>query len=135
MSPLDAFSLTAGACAVLFLWLSLMVVRQRLSTRVGLGHGEEYGPLHRACRAHGNFTETAPLSLILILGVALQTDHVWLAGGPGALLVLGRVLHAAGLSRSGGATWPRQAGTLLTWLAMLVSGGYLVGRAVAAGLG
>ena len=37
----------------------------------------------------------------------------------GLLLFAGRVLHAIGLSRSGGVSWPRTYGVLATWTAYI----------------
>jgi uncharacterized membrane protein YecN with MAPEG domain len=44
----------------------------------------------------------------------------------GVILFAGRVLHAVGLSGSGGATFPRAIGMLLTWIAYVFLGAALL---------
>ena len=67
---------------------------------------------------HGNFTEYVPLALLLlalleITGVGRQ----WIFTG-GALLLLGRVLHAWGLGRHAGTSVGRFVGMVLTMVVL-----------------
>jgi uncharacterized protein len=48
----------------------------------------------------------------------------------GITLLVGRVIHAVGLSRSGGASLLRSAGVILTWLAYILGGVALIFYAI-----
>lgn len=85
---------------------------------MGLGDGG-HKDLAQAIRVHGNFVEYVPFALLLLLLVEMQHDSVWPVHILGGLLVAGRVLHAAGLSRSSNTSFGRFFGTLLTWAMML----------------
>jgi uncharacterized membrane protein YecN with MAPEG domain len=74
----------------------------------------------RAIRAHGNFTEYAPVVLFLVLVLALLSAPVWLIHGLGAAFTGGRVLHAIGMMREKHPNALRFSGNLLTGLVLLV---------------
>jgi uncharacterized protein len=123
--------LYAALTALLVVALAARVARLRMRLRVGIGDGG-HPELGRAIRAHGNLIENAPLLLLLLLiaelSHALPTGALHAAG---TMIVAGRALHAAGLSRSGGTSPGRFAGMLLTWLAFLGLALALVARALA----
>lgn len=120
MSAAPVTSLYAALLALLFLALSVLVIRQRLRARMALGLGEAEGLL-RASRAHGNFAEYVPLLLVLLLLLELGGASGPLLHGLGAAVLLGRVLHAAGISRSPEQLRLRQAGMLLTFTPLAVA--------------
>jgi uncharacterized membrane protein YecN with MAPEG domain len=104
----------AALLGLLTLLLAIRVVRGRWTGRVGLGDGGQ-ADLARRIRVHGNTTETVPMALILLLVLELTgVGATWLHGFGIALLV-GRVLHAWGLSRHGGTSFGRMVGTVLTF--------------------
>jgi uncharacterized membrane protein YecN with MAPEG domain len=114
-----AAALWAGLHVVLLLTLSVLVVRQRRRHKVALGDGG-VPSLEQAIRAFGNASEYVPagmaaLAVLAIAGAPSMVVHV-----AGLMLFTGRVVHAVGLSRSGGASSPRAIGVLLTWLAFIV---------------
>lgn len=120
----------AGLLGVLLLALSYNVVRLRRKHQVGIGTGD-VPELARGIRAHANFCEYVPLALVLLFGLALAgAAPAWALHGLGAALVVGRTLHAVGLSRSAGASAARVWGTLLTWVVVLVAAGAAVGAGV-----
>jgi len=84
--------------AFLFIWLSVRVIRVRGAERVPVGAGGSK-KLERAMRVHANFAEYAPLALLLILIAELQGTPAALVHGLCLALVLGRGLHAFGMSR------------------------------------
>lgn len=90
-------TLVTSALTVIFIRLSLAVIRLRRANRVALGSGgnEE---LERAIRAQANFAEYVPFGLLLIALLELNGAFWWLAAIPGATLVLGRLLHAKGIN-------------------------------------
>ncbi|MEO8114911.1 MAG: MAPEG family protein, partial [Phenylobacterium sp.] len=91
-------------------------VRQRRRHRVTVGHAD-IPELAQAVRAFGNASEYVPagiaaLAVMAVVGVPALAIHLI-----GLTLLLGRLSHAIGLSRSTGATLPRAIGVVATWLA------------------
>ncbi len=120
----------AGLSGLLLLALSFQVVALRRRFQVGLGTGDR-PELERVIRVHANFCEHVPLALVILL--ALELSNVYpalLLHVLGVALVLGRVLHAWGLSRNAGVSKGRFVGTLLTWLMLLIGSLLAVGAAV-----
>lgn len=112
-----ALSYTA-ALALMAVALALHVILGRYAAKVALGDGENR-MLARRIRAHGNFSEYAPFIALILLGLALLGAGELLVHAVGLTGLIGRILHAIGLSRSGGPSWPRQAGMVLTFTALL----------------
>jgi uncharacterized protein len=113
---------TAGAYAALItlmaVALTYLVINQRRSKLIGLGDGGDK-MAGRFIRIHGNFCENAPFALALLILVALTGGPAWAVHAIGILFLLGRVLHAFGLSRSGGSSTGRVLGMVLTHLSFL----------------
>ena len=108
----------AALCALLVLFLAARVSLARRSAHVGIGDGGDRLLLRRI-RAHANAVESIPIALLLLLVLELARVRPTLLHVFGVTLVVGRVLHAIGLSRSGGTTPERFIGTALTWLDIL----------------
>lgn len=89
----------AAILAVMLVVLSIRVIQLRRRLWIALGH-ENNEHLLRRQRAQQNFTEYAPLALILLLCAELQLAPGWSLHGLGTALVIGRGLHAFGVSRS-----------------------------------
>jgi uncharacterized membrane protein YecN with MAPEG domain len=110
--------LFASLHVLLMLVLLARISRHRHGQRIGLGDGGD-AVLNRKIRVHGNFVEHAPIALLL-LGLlelcGLQAVWLWTFG---SALLLGRIIHAIGLSGSGGYSIGRFWGTALTWLVLL----------------
>lgn len=108
----------AALHALLMLALLARISRHRHGHRIGLGDGGD-PLLMRKIRVHANFVEHAPFALLLLCLLELNglaPAWLWTLGGA---LLLGRVMHAVGLSRSGGHSVGRFWGTALTWLVLL----------------
>jgi uncharacterized membrane protein YecN with MAPEG domain len=118
--------LYAGLCALLVLLLAARVVRWRMTHRIGIGDGGD-AELLRRVRAHGNAVEYLPLCLILLGGMELNGYPPAIIHGFGLALLVSRVAHAWGLSRSSGQSAGRFAGTLVTWCLMLAMAGFAIG--------
>lgn len=100
--------------------LFLRVVRLRWVTKTGIGDGGNSN-LAKAIRAHGNFVETVPWILILmILQEQLHANPLWLHFY-GVALILARLAHAWGLSHSAGTTPGRLIGVLAS-LGLMIAG-------------
>jgi uncharacterized membrane protein YecN with MAPEG domain len=125
---ISAFSWAATYIALLILMLvvlALLVIRQRYGKRIGIGDGDD-PELLLAMRAHGNFVENVPFGLAALVMLPMLGANAASVHGVGATLVLGRLLHAIGLSRSSGASIGRGSGMLLTWLSLLLAAGFLL---------
>lgn len=107
----------AGILGLLLIVLSIRVSLRRRDTLVSLGDGND-AELQRRCRIHGNFTEFAPIALILIWMLDFAQFSVWLIHLLGILLVLARLLHVWSLSiGTGMERFPaRAAGILGTYI-------------------
>lgn len=111
-------SFYAAILALLYVVLAILVVRQRIKHRVGLGTGKEPRML-QTVRMHGNFAEYVPLLLILVALLELQQSPVWQLHLVAGLTLAGRVLHAVGLWQSSGTSVPRFVGMLSTFAALI----------------
>ena len=124
-----AAALWVGLHLILLLVLSLLVVRQRRAHGVVLGDAD-IPALTQAVRAFGNATEYVPAGLIAIAVLAMVGAPPMVVHLAGLVLLVGRVSHAIGLSRSGGASVLRSAGVILTWLAYILGGVALIFYAI-----
>lgn len=119
-APMPAITaLYAGLVGLLLILLAVPVSLLRRELKVGLGDGADER-LARAVRAHANAVEWALPVLLLLLLAELNRAAPLLLHACGIALVVGRVLHAAGLSRTGGPSFGRFVGTGVTWLALVV---------------
>ena len=112
--------LYAGLLGLLLVFLAFNISRYRVGLKISFGDDGHPG-LKRAIRAHANLTENAPLALILLLAVEAQGFSATVVHVLGSVLVVGRVLHAFGLSRHEGRSTGRAVGILLTWVMILVA--------------
>jgi len=106
-------TLYAALLAILYLCLTVYVVRGRYAHKVGIGDGGNPA-MARRVRIHGNFAEYAPIALILLFlvdngGASPITVHIL-----GLMILTGRILHAWGLSQSETTSFGRMAGMILT---------------------
>ncbi|MGY3265200.1 MAPEG family protein [Lysobacter sp. HA35] len=106
--------LVAGLHGLLLMVLLLPIVALRRGRKVGLGDGGDPQLLQRI-RVHANFIENVPFALLLLALLELGGLDRWWVAVLGGVLLLARVLHAAGLSRSAGYSFGRFWGTFLTW--------------------
>lgn len=88
----------AALLTLLFVGLSIRTIRLRGKLNVALGDGGQ-PLLTRAARAQANFAEYVPLALLLIYFLeALTTADLWIHLLC-SILLLGRLVHAYGLSQ------------------------------------
>ena len=129
--PLPLITLgTAAVLALIFVGLSVNVVRYRSGAKISLGDdsrrigfGEEFSapPLFIAARIHANFAEYVPLSLLLLMMIELIAAPRWAVEVLAAMLIIARLIHPIGMVRS--APNPFRAGGMMLQWAMLVLGG------------
>jgi uncharacterized membrane protein YecN with MAPEG domain len=119
--------LYAAFLALLYIYLSVRTIGLRRKLQVALGPGDNPEML-RAMRVHANFAEYVPLALILIYLVEAQGPAVWLVHALGAALLLGRCLHAYGVSQVQETFACRVSGMVLTFTVLGVSAGLILTR-------
>ena len=126
MTGLPVTSVTAAIAALMLIALSIPVSLRRGKLKAASGDGGDAG-LQRLIRAQGNFTEYAPMGLILLalveVGVVTPAGLLWTIG---ILLIAGRGLHALGMIR--GSLALKGAGMLGTFASLLISAGILLAR-------
>jgi len=119
-------ALCAGILGVLAVVLAGYVGAGRGKAKVGIGDGDDADLLCRI-RKHGNFTEYAPLALVLLALLEMSGAASAMAISIlGAALVAGRILHPMGLKQNGAPTALRAIGISATLLMMLVSSIWLI---------
>lgn len=117
----------ASLLALLFLVLSVSVIRVRRSRRIAIGDAGDAAML-RAMRVQANFAEYVPLGLIMIYLVETQLGWPVLVHGLGLGLLLGRLAHAYGVSREREDFKFRVFGMAATFTVLLVAAlGLLLG--------
>ncbi len=114
-------------------FLALQVVKNRRSRRILIGTNEDQDFIW-VSRAHANFIETVPVALIAMGTAELAGAPAALLHASGALLVIGRVLHAYCFLKDHMAIKARVRGMQLTIASMWVSASAGVVFAVMAAL-
>ena len=122
----------ASLLALLYLFLSVRVVRIRRQEAIPIGDRNN-ARLQRAIRVQGNFAEYVPLALILFTFVEMQGISPILVHGLGLVLLVGRAVHAYGVSQEKENYRLRTVGMGLTFGAILIAalrliGAFLFGR-------
>ena len=117
MQDMHITLLAAGIAAFINLWLAARCGTKRLKGKIA--HGDGGNPvLQRRMRAHANFTEYTPLTLILIAALEITGHSGWLLGVAAGLFLAGRIMHAIGLDADKPG-FLRSTGMLCTFLPML----------------
>ena len=119
MLPLT--TILASILSLIFVWLSIQVIKRRRKLRVLIGDGGQQ-ELEWAIRAQGNFSEYVPIALILFSCAEYnKTDWRVLSVFAG-MLVCGRLLHAYGFLFARDNLGFRVKGMMLTfWMVITVS--------------
>jgi uncharacterized protein len=110
----------AGLLTLFYVALSIRIIMLRRELRIGIGHGES-NRLHRVIRVHANFAEFVPLALLLLMFLELNGTESWVLNVLGTMLLVGRLLHSMGLSKSAGTSVGRLWGGLLTYSMMIIA--------------
>lgn len=113
----------AGLLALIYAGLSSWVVAGRLSSSVLHGDGGDSALLKRI-RAHGNFAEYVPLTLLLVALLEIQGAGYALVQTLLIVLVIARLLHPVGMLAPENSVQQyvcRGGGTIATFLVMSVA--------------
>lgn len=111
----------ASLLAGLYMVLSARVIGWRRERRVELGDAGDKQLLRRM-RVHGNFAEYVPFTLLLMALAETMAPPYILLHIVGLLLIVGRGLHAYGLSQTPQILRYRVFGMVLTFFAMGIAG-------------
>ena len=124
MTAAQAAALWSGLLILLLVILSVRVVLARRKNRVVLGDGGNTDVI-LAGRVFGNAAEYIPVGIAALAVLTLLGLPAYAIHGVGGALLLGRVLHASGLT-AGKPTPGRLGGMILTYLALITAGAMLV---------
>ena len=123
---------TKAIIALIFVSLSVRALRLRHRFKVGIGDGEQ-PLLTRAVRAHANFAEYVPIALLLIYFVEVAGSAAIWIHALCAPLLLGRLVHAYGISQVKEDFRFRVVGMALTLTVIIVASLALIGLAMLRG--
>jgi len=110
----------AAVFAVFFVLLSINVIRARRQHKVGIGAGRNKS-VERAMRVHANFAEYVPFALLLITLLELNRASSLLLIGLCSLLLVGRLVHAFGVSMENERFIYRVSGMVMTFTVILIA--------------
>lgn len=112
----------AAALAVVNLWLAFRIVPTRMRDNIMVGDAGD-DRLSARMRAHANFTEYAPLALILFGLIELAGGSVTVLWILGVIFVVARLLHPFGMDRPTPNPF-RAFGALATWVVLALLAGW-----------
>lgn len=115
----------AGLLGLMLIFLTVRIALRRRKYRVGIGDGG-IPDLAQAIRVHGNFVETVPF-LLIILGILelslVASLYLHIFGG---VIIISRLLHANGLTKSPLLSFGRKNGILLSLLLLFLGSIFLI---------
>ena len=117
--------LYASVLALLFVGLSIRTLRMRRGLKIAVGDAGNQALL-RAMRVHANFAEYVPLGLLLAFFVEAGGAAGWLVHALCACLLVGRAVHAWGVSQVKEDYRYRVLGMALTFTVLLSCSAYLM---------
>lgn len=121
----------AALCALLIIILAVRVMLRRREKRIGIEDGGDH-ELRKRIRVHANAVEYVPIALILLLVVELNQTQPMLIHAFGIALIVGRVLHAFGLSKTSKVSFGRAVGMLLSLLTIVGMAVFLLWQSLVA---
>jgi len=122
-------SIYAALLALLFVGLSIRILRLRRSLKISIGDGGDKKML-RAIRVHSNFAEYVPFGLLLLYLAETQGAPSAAIHGVGLCLLIGRLSHVYGVSQENEQFQYRVLGISVTFTAFVASAGFLLFVAV-----
>ena len=120
--PITGFYTGMLGLIMIVLQVLVVVARARNDTLFGSGGKIE---MLLPMRRHGNFIETVPFILILMMMVEMMNYAPWILHAFGLLLMASRLFHFVGLNQSSGVSKGRLAAGLIT-MGLVVAGSLLL---------
>ena len=117
----------AAILGLVFFALSVRTLRLRRALRIPIGDASDQHML-RAMRVHSNFAEYTPFALLLIFMLELGGSYPWLIHALCVCLLIGRLSHAFGVSKSPENYRYRVFGMALTFTALVGAAANLLVR-------
>ncbi|MDX2083215.1 MAG: MAPEG family protein [Rickettsiales bacterium] len=111
-------SFYAAIFALIFVFLTVRVIKLRRLNHVAIGDNGIV-ILQRAIRAHGNFCESVPLALILLLLAESNAANILWLNFCAIILIIGRISHAYAISCESSKMIFRIAGMALTFTSII----------------
>lgn len=122
-----ALALYTGLLGLIGIWLMVNTGKKKEAAGISIGDGG-IPRVVRAMRGQMNFVENALIGIIILIVAALIGTPIGVIHAGGAMLVLGRFLHALHFTQDDAPQWQRAAGMLLTLIVVLVGSIGLVGH-------
>ncbi|CAM2886792.1 glutathione S-transferase [Legionella steigerwaltii] len=110
-------TITGSLLALAYIYLSLQVVTLRHRHKVSVG-SKEFADLEMAIRAHGNFGEYVPFTLILLFCAEANKANWIVLVTLVFFFILGRIFHAYAFLKSKHHLKFRVRGMILTFIVM-----------------
>jgi|LLEJ01.1.fsa_nt_gi uncharacterized membrane protein YecN with MAPEG domain len=110
-------ALYASLLMLLIIWLTVKVIKQRQSGKIAYADGG-VKELQIARSAHGNASETIPITLVLMILLELNGGNIYLLHLCGVALLLGRILHGTGILNENFGN--RKKGMVLTFISQII---------------
>ncbi|MGE3595783.1 MAG: MAPEG family protein [Dehalococcoidia bacterium] len=120
-------ALYAALLSLLFIGLSARTIGLRRRLQIGIGDAGSAEML-RAMRVYSNFAEYVPLALLLIYFAEVSGAPHALVHALGLSLLLGRLVHAYGVSQVNENFRFRVVGMVVTFSTLGICAGYLLLR-------
>ena len=118
---LPVTAMTAAILALLFIYLSYQVVKQRVRTETSFGTGnDEHMDMVRGCQS--NLIEYTPITLIMLALLELSSANHLATMGLAVAFMIGRFLHVFGMHQhhAGKTVKFRQIAMVTTWTTMAI---------------
>lgn len=112
--------LFAAIFGLIYIVLSLGVIKVRLGEKVSLGYGESHD-LEKASRTHANFAEYVPIALLLMWfleTISLDSMLVFILG---SILIFSRLAHVVGMNNPKKFMILRQLGVVGTLSVIIIA--------------
>ena len=126
---LDISALYIGVAALLYIGLAARIVTQRHASKTALGDGGDK-ELQKRIRAHGNFSEYAPLLLLMLAAIELQGAPAFAIHIFGILIIASRMAHAWFISQTPEPIAMRQLTMGVTFFVLMTMALGLFGHAI-----
>lgn len=115
----------AALLGLIFVVLSIKTITIRRKNKVALGDGNNL-LLQRAMRVHANFSEYTPIAIILVGFVESLKYNAIIVHVLLSVFMLGRIIHAYGLSQINENFRFRVFGMILTFNVIIISSALII---------
>lgn len=119
----------AALFGLFFVALSVRTLRLRRKLGVAIGDSDQT-VLLRASRVHSNFAEYVPITLLLLYFLEIQEINTQWIHALCILLLIGRIIHAVGVSQVNEDYRWRTFGMALTFFVINVTALWILGSAI-----